>query len=85
MATRTCTDLYLGEMERERGKDVGIVYIYIYGHISGWCFEIFGCWYSINMVMYLVGALKYVLFSSLFGEMIQFDKHFLFRWVETSN
>ena len=41
----------LEKMERERGKDVGIVFL----------------------VIYLGGGLKYVLFSSLFGEMIQFD------------
>ena len=34
---------------------------------------------------YLVGGFKHFLFSSLLGEMIQFDYRIFFKWVETTN
>ena len=35
--------------------------------------DVFSCWFSSQY--YLGGGVKYVLFSYLFGEMIQFDEH----------
>ena len=50
------------------------------GSLEGKCACLFFFHYAI-----LGGGFKYFLFSSLFGEMIQFDYIIFFRWVETTN
>ena len=40
--------------------------------------------HQFKMDVWLGGGFKYLLFSTLFGEMIQFWRIF-FRWVETTN
>ena len=40
---------------------------------------------NVSRNQWLGGGFKHCLFSSLFGEMIQFDYMIFFRWVETTN